>query len=203
MKFPRATRLVIIFEHETDARRVMEVLPLRMSKYGLTIHPTKSRLLDFQVPKRPASEESDEAPPDKEEPPGSDSFDFLGFSHYWGRSRRGRIVVKRKTSRSRWARTLTRLWEWCRDNRHVHPLVQRAELTQKLRGHFAYYGLADNLRSLHGLLYETHRIWRYWLARRSRGGTMPWANYNRFSQRYPLPRAVLDFPRVRLVASAL
>jgi len=112
-------------------------------------------------------------------------------------------VVKRKTSRSRWSRTLTRIWEWCRDNRHAHPLIQQAHLIQQLGGHFAYYGLADNLRSLHGLLYETHRIWRYWLGRRRRSGTLPWANYTRFSERYPLPRAVLDYPRVRLVARPL
>jgi RNA-directed DNA polymerase len=198
-----ADDLVIVFEHEADARRVMEVLPKRMSKYGLTIHPEKSRLLDFRAPERRARVVSDAAPPPDVATCGNDSFDFLGFTHYWGRSRRGRPQVKRKTSRSRWTRTLSRIWEWCRDHRHDPPLLQQLDLIQKLRGHFAYYGLADNLRGLHGLLYETHRIWRFWLNRRGRGDSMPWEKYERFSEHYPLPRAVLDYPRVRLVARAL
>jgi len=196
-----ADDFVIIFEHEADAQRVMEVLPKRMSQYGLTIHPVKSRLLDFRAPERRVSEVSDATTPEDGLRPRSDSFDFLGFTHHWGRSRHGRPVVKRKTSRSRWARTLSRLWEWCRDHRHDPPLLQQGALIQTLRGHFAYYGLAVNLRSLRGLLYETHRIWRFWLNRRGRGDPMPWERYSRFSQRYPLPRAVLDYPRVRLVAT--
>ena len=198
-----ADDFVIVFEHEIDARRVMEVLPKRLSKYGLTIHPEKSRLLDFRVPERRAREASGAASLPGDVSPGNDSFDFLGFTHYWGRTRRGQRTVKRKTSRSRWARTVSRLWEWCRDHRHDAPSIQHAELIQKLRGHFAYYGVADNLRSLWGLLYETHRTWRYWLNRRGRGGTMPWEKYERFTVRYPLPRAELVYPRVRLVASAL
>ena len=198
-----ADDLVIVFEHEAAARRVMEVLPKRMSKYGLTIHPEKSRLLDFRAPDRPAGAVNDKAAPGDAVTRGNDSFDFLGFTHYWGCSRRGRPQVKRKTSRSRWGRSLSRIWEWCRDHRHDPPVLQQSDLTQKLRGHFAYYGLADNLRGLHGFLSETHRIWRFWWNRRGRGDSMPWEKYERFSRRYPLPRAVLDYPRVRLVARAL
>lgn len=198
-----ADDFVIVFAHESDARRVMDVLPKRMSKYGLTIHPVKSRLLDFRSPERRDAEARDAATLRDDADSGSDSFDFLGFTHHWGRSRRGQSVVKRKTSRSRWARTLTGLWEWCRDHRHDPPLLQQLDLTRKLRGHVAYYGLADNLRGLWGLLYETHRTWRYWLNRRGRGDPMLWEQYTRFSARYPLPRPVLAYPRVRLVARAL
>jgi RNA-directed DNA polymerase len=93
---------------ESDARRIMEVLPKRMSKYGLTVHPEKTRLIRFQ-PERPSDSAIEER-----DPPAPRSFDFLGFTHYWGRSLRGRWVVKRKTAKSRLKRALQTLSAWCR-----------------------------------------------------------------------------------------
>ena len=114
------------------------MLPKRFGKYGLTVHPEKTRLIQFQrPPSRPARKGQPQA-----ESPGT--FDLLGFSHYWARSRKGNWVVKRKTAPSRFTRAVTRIAQWCRIHRH-HPIAEQHQtLSQKLRGHFAYYGITGN-----------------------------------------------------------
>src|SRR5208337_2258947 len=102
-----ADDFVMGFSHESDALRVMEVLPKRFGKYGLTLHPDKTRLIAFGPP----GDDQDDGPGK----PGT--FDFLGFTHYWGRSRHGRWIVKRKTAASRLKRALQRVGEWCRRHR--------------------------------------------------------------------------------------
>ena len=121
-RFLRATRLVIGFQREDDARRVMEVLPKRFAKYGLEIHPEKSRLLSFG---KPASRE--------EVTRGDNTFDFLGFTHYWARTRRGYWVIKRKTASKKVRTTVQALWIWCRNNRHMDLARQHRILCSKLR----------------------------------------------------------------------
>jgi len=131
---------VLLFSREEDARRVMEVLPKRFGKYGLTLHPEKTRLIEFQRPDRrpPRGGSSDR--------PGT--FDLLGFTHYWGLSRKGKWVVKRKTARDRLSRALKRVAQWCRLHRH-HPIEEQQQtLAQKLRGHFGYYGITGNFEAL-------------------------------------------------------
>ncbi len=137
-----ADDFVIGVTRADDAQRIMEVLPKRMSKYGLTVHPEKTRVVRFQPPRagNSATEERD--------PPEPTTFDFLGFTHYWGRSQRGAWVVKRKTAKSRLKRALAALSEWCRKNRHVPVKEQYQKLTEKLRGHYGYYGITGNFRSL-------------------------------------------------------
>ena len=127
------------FSCEEDARRVMEVLPKRFEKYGLTIHPDKTRLVPFERPTGAARRG-----PQARTPAGT--FDLLGFTHYWGRSRNGNWVVKRKTSKSRFSRGLRSIAEWCRLDRHQPLGEQQQTLSQKLRGHFAYYGITGNSR---------------------------------------------------------
>jgi group II intron reverse transcriptase/maturase len=97
-----ADDFAIGFRHERDARRVMEVLPKRFGKYGLTIHPDKTRLIDFVSP----SKSTRDAQTNTNDGPGT--FDLLGFTHYWGKSRRGAWVVKRKTASSRLTVRLSR-----------------------------------------------------------------------------------------------
>src|SRR5207245_2520255 len=113
-----ADDFVIGFACEKDARRVLEVLPKRFGKYGLTLHPDKTRLVPFQ---RPAPQ-----PPSNSSERGrrSGTFDLLGFTHYWGRSRKGVWVVKRKTAQGRLSRALKRIAQWCRLNRH-QPLAEQ------------------------------------------------------------------------------
>lgn len=176
-----ADDFVLVFSCEKDARRVSDVLPKRFGKYGLTLHPTKTRLLYF----RPPSAKSDSGVK-----PGN--FDFLGFRHYWGLSRRKSWVVRLKTMPSRFDRTLKRLSHWLRMNRHLPIAEQHRRLTLALRGHYAYYGLSGNMCALRRLRYEVERIWRKWLARRGHRSRMIWEYFALLSQRYPLPT-----PRIR------
>lgn len=179
-----ADDFVMGFACEADARRVMEVLPKRFEKYGLTIHPQKTRLVPFE---RPPADPTRWGPRDRT-PPGT--FDLLGFTHYWDRSLKGQWVVKRKTSRSRFSRGLKALSHWCRSNRHEALADQHRTLCQKLTGHFAYYGITGNSHSLGRFRSAVLRIWRKWLARRDRDRSMTWDRMTRLLKCYPLPPAI-------------
>lgn len=171
-----ADDFVMGFSNERDARRVMAVLPKRFGKFGLTLHPDKTRLLPFR-------------PPRSQDGPGKErgSFDFLGFTHHWAKSRQGRWVVKQKTAKGRFTRALQRIKEWCRKNRHQAVKAQCQALTQKLRGHYGYYGIVGNSASLGRFRTEVGRLWHKWLSRRSQKAKLDWPTFNRLLQRYPLP----------------
>ena len=177
-----ADDFVIGFTHESDARRVMEVLPKRFGKFGLTIHPDKTRLVLFQRP-HPRSRGKGATPSDR---PGT--FDFLGFTHYWCRSRRGYWVVKKKTATDRFRRAVQKVSFWCRRHRHDPVDEQQRKLNQKLQGHYAYYGVTGNFSSLKSYQELVKRIWRYWLNRRNRERSLTWSIMGRLLQRYPLAR---------------
>jgi len=168
---------VLGFEREEDARRVLEVLPKRFGKYGLTLHPEKTRLVDFRSPSRTGWGGSQR----------ERSFEMLGFTHFWGRSRKGRWVVKRKTAKARFSRALKRVGQWCRRYRHWRVADQHAALSRKLRGHYAYYGITGNARALVRFCYEVERRWRKWLNRRSWATRVNWEKFDRLRERYPLP----------------
>src|SRR5262245_10505819 len=185
VKLPRATRLVMGFTCEEDARRVMDVLPKRFEKYGLTIHPEKTRLVPFERP----SDRSERSGAPARTPAGT--FDLLGFTHYWGRSRQGHWVVKRKTSGSRFRRGMAAIADWCRKNRHQAMSQQHTTLSQKLRGHFAYYGITGNADALNRFHRGVIGLWRKWLGRRARDGEVTWERMYRLLERYPLPPPVV------------
>jgi RNA-directed DNA polymerase len=115
------------------------------------------------------------------------SFDFLGFTHYWSRSKKGNWVVKRKTARSRFQRAVTKIAVWCRRNRHLSFGEQYQALWQKLTGHFTYYGIIGNLPALQRFRYEVLGVWRKWLSRRHRNGYVSWSRFTAFLRRFPLP----------------
>lgn len=178
-----ADDFVIGTTREADARRILKVLPQRMSKYGLTVHPEKTRLVRFQPPavSDPASEARDHPEPR--------TFDFLGFTHYWGRSYRGRWVVQRKTAKGRLKRALQTLSAWCRANLHQPIAYQHQKLSEKLRGHYAYYGIIGNYACLKEYLQGTRRTWRWWLSRRGQAEPFTWPDFVRLEHRYRLPGA--------------
>ena len=178
-----ADDFVIGVAREDDAQRIMDVLPKRMSKYGLTVHPEKTRLVRFQPPQADSSETEERDPPEPR------TFDFLGFTHYWGRSLRGAWVVKRKTAKNRLKRTLAALAEWCRKNLHLPLREQHQKLREKLHGHYGYYGIIGNYSSLQKFREGARRIWRRKLSRRRRGRSMTWPRFLRLEKRYSLPRA--------------
>ena len=168
----------LVFSNEDDARRVLAVLPKRFGKYGLALHPTKTRLLHFRPPSGGNKQSRDT---------GKQSFDFLGFTHHWARSRRGFWVVKQKTAGSRFDRALKRMSEWFRSVRHQPVAEQHEQLDRKLRGHYNYYGgVIGNSRALARFRFECGRLWRKWLARRSDKARMTWERFNLLLQRYPL-----------------
>jgi group II intron reverse transcriptase/maturase len=171
-----ADDFVFVFAQKVDAERVLEVLPKRFGKYGLSLHPDKTRLVPFRRPGRDESGGS-----------GPGTFDLLGFTHHWAVSRKGSWVVKKRTAKDRFSRTLRRIREWCRKHRHLDVEVQHRVLVQKLRGHYAYYGVTGNNRSLSRIWYETTMAWRKWLCRRSQKGYLTWGKMFRLLERYPLP----------------
>lgn len=179
-----ADDFVIGFTDQKDAQRVQEVLPKRFERYGLKLHPQKTRLVRFTKPAGAggSSDRTGNGTPE--------SFDLLGFTHYWGRSLRGNWVVKRKTSDSRLTRAVRGIDQWCRDNRHQPLAEQQQTLSQKLRGHFAYYGITGNSASLSAFRLWAVRSWRKWLSRRNRERGMPWDRFNHLLDRYPLPAAI-------------
>jgi len=172
---------VMVFEHESDARRVMDVLPRRFGKYGLTLHPEKTRLVPFQRPRvrNPKVKDKDDSPPG--------TFDLLGFKHFWAISRKGIWVVKRKTAKDRFARALKAVTEWCRKNRHLPVKEQWQALKRKLSGHYGYYGITGNSRALCRFDYFVKLAWRKWLSRRSQRAYLSWEKFGRLLAHYPLP----------------
>jgi group II intron reverse transcriptase/maturase len=165
---------VVVFASERDAKRVMEVLPKRFGKYGLSLHPEKTKLVDFKRPSNGCD--------------GPGSFDLLGFTHLWGKSRKGRWVVQRRTAQDRFARALKRVAQWCRSQRHLPVRLQHQALCRKLVGHNQYYGITGNYRALSRYCRAVQEVWQKWLDRRSQRAKMTWERFNRLLRRYPLPR---------------
>jgi RNA-directed DNA polymerase len=173
---------VLVFANRRDAERVLDVLPQRLGKFGLTLHPEKTRLVPFGRPQKRPGERGDHGPR-----PGT--FDFLGFTHYWGATRKGSWMVKRKTEAGRFRRAVRAVNLWCRYNLHTGVPAHHRMLSAILRGHFHYYGIAGNSFGIGAFRQRVQRIWRYWLARRSQKAKMTWVRFGRLLQRYPLPPA--------------
>lgn len=170
-----ADDLVIVLASRRDAERVKAALAKRLERFGLRLHPDKTRLVRFERPRG------------RGERPGT--FDLLGFTHYWGRSRKDRPVVKRKTAKSRYRRAVRRLNAVCRGMRHWSLTDQHQRLERMLRGHMAYYGLTGNMRALKRLHHRGERIWIYWLRRRSQRSRLRWADgAKHLLALFPLPR---------------
>ena len=171
-----ADDFVIAFSDRQSGQRVLEVLGKRLGRFGLALHPDKTRFVDF----RRASLKRHGT---------SGTFDFLGFTHLWGRSRRGYNVVRQVTAQDRFTRAVKSVFDWCKRHRHL-PLPDQCEhLAHAIRGHCSYYGLTGNGKRLGGFRYEVIRAWRKWLARRSRSGSLTWERMNALLLRHPLPPA--------------
>jgi len=171
-----ADDFVLGFELEEDAKWFMEELSKRLAEYNLTIHPKKTKLVSFRRPRgRKATGKE------------NGTFDFLGFTHYWAKSRRGYWVVKLRTAKKRVRRSMKKIWRWCRFNRHTPLKKQHRTICQKLRGHYQYYGVCGNLRMLKRFYERVKEAWRYWLSRRSNKGNINWDKYHKLLEKYVLP----------------
>lgn len=179
-----ADDFVMTFSDAGDAARVMAVLGRRMERYGLRLHPDKTRLIPMQRP--PASTGGGKGP---------GSFDFLGFTVFWRRSLKGRWVPGMKTRRARLHRALQAARRFCRRHRHESIEVQREGLARRLNGHFNYFGVQGNSRALARVLWAVQWIWWKWLNRRSQRARMPWERFAAMLRERPLPRPTI---RVRI-----
>jgi len=170
---------LLCFQLKEDAERVLEVLPKRFAKYGLTLHPEKTRLVKFG---RSAYYQA------KRTKTKAATFDFLGFTHRCATSRAGKFAMQVSTMKKRLRRALVATSAWCREHMHAPLEYQQQMLNAKLRGHYQYYGRPTNFRSLAKFVNTVRSIWRRWLARRTRGRNLPWSRFERILARHPLLR---------------
>jgi len=168
---------VIGLEHEDDARRVMAVLGKRLGRFGLTLHPDKTRLLPFRRP-----------PVGQKRGKGPATFDFLGFTLYWARTRKGRWGMFCKTRRASLRRTIQSVYDWCRRHRHLPVKVQHQALTRRIQNHFNYFGVSGNFRSLLLVVEQARRSWYKWICRRSQRTRLTWERFADLLRDFPLPR---------------
>jgi group II intron reverse transcriptase/maturase len=152
--FRFADDFVVICEKREDAEALLEQVKARFESYGLEIHPEKTRIVDFRHPW-----ESNEP---------SQSFDFLGFTHYWEKTRQGGFGIGRKTKGQKYQAALGRIWDWCKENRHLPIGEQHRDLSRQVLGHNAYYGMSGNSRALGSFRHKVKEHWHYWLTHRSR-----------------------------------
>jgi group II intron reverse transcriptase/maturase len=176
-----ADDFVIGFSDERDARRVMKVVAKRFGRFGLTVHPEKTKLIPFGRPPRSVRKRRE-----LKVRPGT--FNLLGFTHYWGLSQRGYWIVKQRTASDRFHRAVRSIDAWCRTHRHWPLSEQHQKLNEKLRGHYAYYGVTGNSAALSHFLHEVERRWRKWLNRRNRIRSMKWRKFRNLLQQYSLAR---------------
>lgn len=177
-----ADDFVLCFELEQDAQRVWDVLGERFAKFGLTLHPKKTRCFRFEPPHDGGSK-------------GSATFDFLGFTSHWKRTRSGSYRVAFRTSGARLRRAIVAVSEWCRRHRHDPVKAQHLALTRKLRGHDNYFGINGNYNALRQLRFWVQRSWQKWLNRRSQRARMNWKRFNELLRAHPLPKPEI---RVRI-----
>ena len=172
-----ADDFVVALEDRHSGKRLLDVLGKRLGRYGLTLHEAKTRYVDFRR-RRPYG---------RHWMASATTFDFLGFTHVWGRSMQGKDVVRQITAKGRFARALKSVHEWCKRNRHLPIKAQHDHLARAIRGHNAYYGLTGNGKRLEWFRYQVARTWRKWLARRSRRRCLNWDRMNEILKRHPLP----------------
>ncbi|MDI7269091.1 MAG: group II intron reverse transcriptase/maturase [Myxococcota bacterium] len=172
-----ADDFIILFERREDAERVLAVLPKRMARFNLTLHPEKTRLLPFDHP-----------PCGQVEGKGPATFDFLGFTVYWRRTRQGTWVPGLKTRRARLQRATQAIADFCRRHRHEPVKEQHAALGRRLRGHYQYFGVNGNLIGIRKVAHAAARSWYKWLRRRSQRTRLTWERFNELLAALPFPR---------------
>jgi len=180
--FRYADDAIICCEYGEDATRIRESLPKRLAKYKLTLNEEKTKMVEF------SREKVRKGIP-------QESFDFLGFTFYWGKSRKGTIIAKLKTSGKTMRKKLARVTEWCRENRSAMRLNDLwGTLCAKLRGHAQYFGVSFNSHMMQKFCWETTGIFFKWINRRSQKKSLAWEKFGLFMERFPLPRMRICHP---------
>jgi RNA-directed DNA polymerase len=184
---------VLCFQYREDAEKVMSVLPKRFAKYGLTLHPEKTRLLEFGRSAMRQAKQQGRKPA---------TFDFLGLTHICATSRKGGFTVHVRTMRKRLRRSLNEIAQWCQEHRHEPVDQQQKTLNAKLRGHNQYFGRPTNYRGILKFYRGVQNIWRRWLSRRSRGQPISWEKYCAILERHPLLSPRITHPQAKAVSHA-
>ncbi len=171
---------VVCFRYETDAVRFRHEMEKRLNQFGLDIAPEKTKVLAFGPQARQWA---------KQQGRKAETFDFLGFTHYCSTSRNGNyFVVGRKTISKRFTAKLKMYKQWLRSNRTLSTAEIMQSTARKLQGHFGYYGISGNSRSIHSFAYEVERILFKWLGRRGKRGCLTIHKFELLIQRFPLPK---------------
>lgn len=173
-----ADDFVLCFENADDAAYVWGILEQRFKSFGLALHPKKTRSFVFQ-------------PPSKGGGGGGATFDFLGFTLHWQRTRYGAWRMACRTRGVRLRRAINAATEWCQRHRHLPVEEQHRALVRKLKGHYNYFGVSGNSRALRRLLWAVRRAWKKWLNRRSQRARMTWKRFEQLLAANPLPVATI------------
>lgn len=186
---------VLCFQYRADALRVQEALCKRLGKFGLTLEPTKTKLVEFgRFAQHYAAKRGRKRP---------ETIYFLGFTLYCTRNLKGNFKVGMRTEKSRLRRSLLSLQDLMRRMRHLPVRVQVDNLNAVLRGHYAYYGIAGNFRALQKVHRAVERYWHKMLCSRSRAGGITWEVFHQIRERVPLLRPKLSLPYRELQAIAV
>jgi len=172
-----ADDFVIGCEARSDAHKVLAMLGERFKRFALSLHPEKTKLVPFGKPARKVRVDH-----------VTGTFNFLGFTFYWSKGRKGYWVIKKKTIGKRLNRFLRGLWDWCKENRHKPLKEQHAKLSAKLHGYYQYYGVRSNFKALEVVYEYAEKAWRFWLARRSHKGGVSWAKFEKIRAAFPFPK---------------
>jgi len=177
-----ADDFVVCFASQADAERFRRDVTDRLAKFGLEVEPTKTKVLAFGSRAAQRARQAGKSKPE--------TFDFLGFTHYCGKTRDGkRFRMKRVTARKKFRVKLAALGQWLRDNRAKQTtLALWNKFREKLRGHYAYYGVTDNSPGIGRFYWEARKLLHKWLNRRSQRQSLTWAQFDLMDQRFPLPR---------------
>lgn len=182
-----ADDFVVGFEHRAEAERFQEELSERMKKFNLELNAEKTRLIEFGRIAAANRARRGEGKPE--------TFDFLGFTHYCGKTRQGNYVVKRRTMRKRIRKKLKEIKEELRRRMHETVPEQGQWLRTVLKGHYQYYGVPFNYPALQQFYYQVKWLWRRQLSRRSQKGRITWERMDRLDRKWlPLPRICHPYP---------
>jgi RNA-directed DNA polymerase len=189
-----ADDIVVGFEHESDARRFWDAMRNRLEEFSLSLHPDKTRLIEFG---RHAADRRARRGLGKPE-----TFKFLGFVFICGRSRKGKFQLRRKSRRDRMRATLSKIKEELRRRMHQVIPLQGRWLAQVIRGYFAYHAVPTNSSALSAFLYHVKRLWMRTLRRRSQKDRFTWERMVRLANDFlPRPKILHPWPNVRFAVT--
>jgi hypothetical protein len=172
-----ADDLVICCQNNRDAERIKLALSKRLAKYGLKMNEDKTKLVKFSIRKQKQGERQE-------------TFDFLGFTFYIGKSRKGFYLVKVKTIGKRFRSKLKKVNEWARIIRNKASLNQIMKTAaSKVRGHVQYYGVSHNFKSVRIFIHKVMKILFKWLNRRSQRKSFIWEKFQMLLDKINFPKA--------------